>query len=65
MMTYNLGDILLIKFPFTDSSRLSKRPALVLYDNGDLDILLCRITTHALISHLLTWPSIPGKKPAC
>ena len=30
MMTYNLGDILLIKFPFTDSSRMSKRPALVL-----------------------------------
>ena len=45
-----MGDILLIKFPFTDSSRMSKRPALVLYDNGDLDILLCRITTRPYFS---------------
>jgi len=45
MMTYNFGEILLMRFPFTDSSRLSKRPAVVLYDGGDLDILLCRVTT--------------------
>lgn len=45
MMTYNFGDILLIRFPFTDQSRMSKRPALVLYDDGDMDILLCRVTT--------------------
>jgi hypothetical protein len=32
MMTYNFGDILLIRFPFTDQSRMSKRPVLVLYD---------------------------------
>ena len=45
MMTYNFGDILLVRFPFTDQLRVSKRPALVLYDDGDLDILLCRVTT--------------------
>ncbi len=50
MMTYNLGDILLIRFPFTDQSRVSKRPALVLYDDGDLDILLCRVTTRPYFS---------------
>jgi len=49
-MTYNFGDILLIRFPFTDQSRVSKRPALVLYDGGDMDILLCRITTRPFFS---------------
>ena len=50
MMSYNFGDILLIRFPFTDQSRMSKRPALVLYDDGDLDILLCRVTTRPCFS---------------
>ena len=50
MMTYNFGDILLIRFPFTDQSRMSKRPALVLYDDGDMDILLCRVTTRPCFS---------------
>ena len=50
MMSYNLGDILLIRFPFTDQSRMSKRPALVLYDEGDMDILLCRVTTRPYFS---------------
>jgi PemK-like, MazF-like toxin of type II toxin-antitoxin system len=50
MMTYNFGDILLIRFPFTNQSRMSKRPALVLYDDGDMDILLCRVTTRPCFS---------------
>jgi len=50
MMTYNFGDILLIRFPFTNQSRMSKRPALVLYDDGDMDLLLCRVTTRPCFS---------------
>ncbi len=50
MMRYSSGDILLIRFPFSDGTREAKRPAVVLYDAGDLDILLCRITAQAHFS---------------
>jgi mRNA interferase MazF len=50
MIKYELGDILLIQFPFTDPSKVSKRPAVVLYDNGDMDVLLCRVTTRPCFS---------------
>jgi mRNA interferase MazF len=39
MITYNLGDIVLIGFPHTDLQGVSKRPAIVLYDSGDQDVL--------------------------
>jgi mRNA interferase MazF len=45
MTTYNFGDIVLIGFPYTDLQGVSKRPAIVLYDSGDQDILVARITT--------------------
>ena len=45
MITYNLGDIVLIGFPHTDLQGISKRPAIVLYDSGDQDVLVARITT--------------------
>ncbi len=45
MTTYKLGDIILIGFPHTDLQSISKRPAIVLYDSGDQDILAARITT--------------------
>lgn len=45
MISYNLGDIVLIGFPHTDQRGISKRPAIVLYDSGDQDVLLARITT--------------------
>ena len=35
MISYNLGDIVLIGFPHTDQQGISKRPAIVLYDSGD------------------------------
>jgi mRNA interferase MazF len=43
--TYSFGDIVLIGFPHTDLHSISKRPAIVLYDSGDQDILVARITT--------------------
>ncbi len=45
MTTYNLGDIILIGFPHTDLQGVSKRPAIVLYDSGDQDVLAARVTT--------------------
>jgi len=45
MTSYNFGDIVLIGFPHTDLQGTSKRPAIVLYDSGDQDVLLARVTT--------------------
>ena len=45
MTTYKFGDIVLIGFPHTDLQGISKRPALVLFDSGDQDVLVARITT--------------------
>jgi mRNA interferase MazF len=45
MTTYNFGEIVLIAFPHTDLEGMSKRPAIVLYDSGDQDILVARVTT--------------------
>lgn len=45
MTTYRLGDIVLVGFPHTDLRGVSKRPAIVLYDSGDQDVLVARITT--------------------
>jgi mRNA interferase MazF len=45
MTTYNFGDIVLIGFPHTHLQGISKRPAAVLYDSGDRDVLVARVTT--------------------
>jgi len=45
MTSYKSGDIVLIEFPHTDLQGISKRPAIVLYDSGDQDIVLARVTT--------------------
>jgi len=45
MTAFSFGDIILIGFPHTDLQEISKRPALVLYDGGDDDIVVARITT--------------------
>ena len=45
MTVYNFGDVFLIGFPHTDFRDISKRPTLVIYDSGDMDTLVARITT--------------------
>lgn len=45
MTAYSFGDIILVGFPHADLQHTSKRPALVLYDSGDQDVLVARITT--------------------
>ncbi len=41
----NFGDIVLLKFPFTDAKNFKRRPALVINDFNDGDIIVCRITS--------------------
>jgi mRNA interferase MazF len=45
MTAYKFGDIFLIGFPHTDLLGVSKRPAVVLFDSGDQDVLVARVTT--------------------
>ncbi|MBE9158428.1 type II toxin-antitoxin system PemK/MazF family toxin [Nodosilinea sp. LEGE 06152] len=45
MTTYEPGDVVLLAFPFTDGIRQKQRPALVLLNTGDPDIVLARITS--------------------
>jgi|Deesub1362A_J573_1020465.scaffolds.fasta_scaffold49116_1 mRNA interferase MazF len=59
MTVYNFGDIILIGFPHTDLEGTSKRPAVVLFDSGDEDVLVTRITTQEYTSEsdykILNW----------
>ncbi len=45
MTNYKLGEIVLIKFPFTDNLTFKKRPALIIKDTNDGDVIVCRITS--------------------
>ena len=44
MTTYKFGDVIVVDFPQIGGTR-KKRPALVILDIGDADILLAPITT--------------------
>ncbi len=39
--------MVLLSFPFTSNDRATKRPALVLLDTGDADLVLARVTIRA------------------
>ena len=45
MNNLKLGEIVLLKFPFSDGITLKRRPALIINDFNDGDILVCRITS--------------------
>lgn len=51
MTTYQPGDLVLVAFPFTGSGQTKDRPAMVILDTGDADVVLARVTTQ------------PGKVP--
>jgi mRNA interferase MazF len=42
------GDVVLVAFPLSDMSGAVRRPGLVLFDSGDEDVVLARITTQAM-----------------
>lgn len=44
-MELKFGDIVLLQFPFTNTQSFKKRPALVIKDTNDGDIIVCRITS--------------------
>jgi mRNA interferase MazF len=45
MKNYNFGDVVLLSFPFTDSSASKKRPAMIVLDTEDEDVIVTRITS--------------------
>lgn len=45
MDTFQPGAVVLLAFPFTDAVGQKRRPALVLLDTGDPDIVAARITS--------------------
>jgi mRNA interferase MazF len=45
MTSYQIGDLLLVDFPFTATGAGKPRPALVILDTGDADVVLARVTT--------------------
>lgn len=47
MANYTFGDILLLRFPYTDQKNFKKRPALVITDTADGDIVVARITSRS------------------
>ncbi len=40
------GDIVLLKFPFTEGRTFKRRPALIINENIDGDVIVCRITSN-------------------
>jgi mRNA interferase MazF len=47
MISYRPGDLVFISFPFTAGSQTKGRPAMVVLDAGDADVLVARVTTQS------------------
>ena len=53
-MSYKVGDILLIKFPFTNLKKYKKRPVLVVKAENELEDIVCfQITSNSKQTSLL------------
>ena len=62
------GDVVLLKFPFTDNTGVKKRPALILKNCEDGDVIVCRITSKIYRSkydvYLNDWSNFGLKLPS-
>lgn len=47
MSRYKFGEVVLLQFPFTGGGGYKKRPALILFDRGDADIIVAHVTSQA------------------
>lgn len=47
MASVSVGDVVLVRFPFSDLSRYKLRPALMLANTGNGDTILCQITSRS------------------
>ncbi len=45
MTRYSFGDIVIIAFPYTNLNNIVSRPAMVIMDRGDEDVIVARITS--------------------
>jgi mRNA interferase MazF len=45
MKAYRSGEIVLLSFPFADTTGAKRRPALVILDTGDEDTIVVRVTS--------------------
>jgi len=53
-MSYKIGDIVLIKFPFTNLSKAKKRPVLIIKNENELNDVVCfQITSNDEQNNLL------------
>ncbi|PJH75015.1 MAG: growth inhibitor [Anaerolineae bacterium CG_4_9_14_0_8_um_filter_58_9] len=48
MKDYCPGELVLLSFPFADVMGAKRRPALVIFDAGDEDIVVARVTSQAV-----------------
>ena len=59
MKAYRSGEIVLLSFPFADTTGAKRRPALVILDTGDEDIIVVRVTSQAaqtaFAAELMEW----------
>lgn len=64
----HFGQIVLLKFPFTGGRGFKKRPALVIRDCDDGDVLVCRITSQIFESetdvYVEDWEEVGLKLPS-
>jgi mRNA interferase MazF len=60
MQDYHPGEIVLLSFPFANAVGTKRRPALVLLDTGDEDIVVSRLTSQVARGpfdvELVEWP---------